>query len=218
MIKVVLADDQELVRLGLRAILESAGDIEVAGEASDGAEAVALARSLDPDVVLMDIRMPKVDGLTATTAIAGLDIRARVLVLTTFDVEVDVLEALDAGAAGFLLKELRPMELITAVRAVAAGGSVLAPKITQRLVEQALARAPQREVDARGRLDALSDREREVLTLVGGGLSNAEIAQALHMSPTSVKTYVSRMLAKLRLSNRTQAAILAYESGLLHQA
>jgi DNA-binding NarL/FixJ family response regulator len=209
-IKVLIADDQALVRTGFRKILESEPDLEVVGEAGDGGEAVEAALLLRPDVVLMDIRMPRLDGLEATRRLAG---KTRVLVLTTFDLNEYVYEALRAGASGFLLKDAPADQLVTAIRVVAAGEALLAPSITRRLIEEFARRPPS---DARpAELEALSPRELDVLRLVARGLSNAEIASELYVGDATVKTHVSRILQKLALRDRVQAVVLAYESGLL---
>ncbi|MFD7656702.1 response regulator [Actinosynnema sp. NPDC059797] len=212
MIRVLIADDQALVRGGFRMILESRDDVEVVGEAADGAEAVALTAELDPDVVLMDVRMPGVDGLTATRRIVASDAGARVLVLTTYDVDDSVYAALRAGASGFLLKDVRPVELVEAVRVVARGDALLAPSVTRRLLDrfvQALP-APSPRV-----LDVLTEREREVLRLVALAMSNAEIAAHLVLTEATVKTHVSAVLRKLGLRDRVQAVVFAYEVGLV---
>ena len=215
MIRVLLADDEELVRFGLRTVLESAG-LEVVGEASDGAEAVALAAELKPDVVLMDIRMPRVDGLAAARTILSRPDPPRVAVLTTFHTDTYVVGALEAGASGFLLKDTPPRQIVAAVRAVADGSEMLSPAVTRRLISEYVREQGDSRGDAaRQRLEPLTAREREVLVLVGRGLSNAEAARTAYMTEATVKTYVSRMLTKLGLTNRTQAAILAYEAGLL---
>jgi DNA-binding NarL/FixJ family response regulator len=209
-IKVLIADDQALVRTGFRKILECEPDLEVVGEAADGGEAVEAGLLLRPHVVLMDIRMPRLDGLEATRRLAG---KTRVLVLTTFDVNEYVYEALRAGASGFLLKDAPADQLVTAIRVVAAGDALLAPSITRRLIEE-FARRPL--ANARpAALEALSPRELEVLRLVARGLSNAEIATELYVGDATVKTHVSRILQKLSLRDRVQAVVLAYESGLL---
>jgi DNA-binding NarL/FixJ family response regulator len=215
-IRVLLVDDEELVRFGLRTVLESVGGFTVVGEAGDGAAAVRAARELRPDVVLIDIRMPVLDGLTATRQILALPEPPQVAVLTTFHVDEYVYAALAAGAAGFLLKDTPPREIATAVRAVADGTATLSPKVTAGLIESYVdKRAAPRRAGALRRIAGLSDREREVLTLLGSGESNAELAKQLFVSEATVKTYVSRLLAKLDLANRTQAAILAHEAGLV---
>jgi len=215
-IRVLLVDDEELVRFGLRTVLESAGDIEVVGEAADGAAALAAANQLRPDVVLMDIRMPRVDGLAATRSLLSRPDPPKVAVLTTFHLDEYVFAALEAGASGFLLKDTPPRQIVAAVRAVAEGSEMLSPAVTRRLIAEFVdRRADPRRHQARGRLHALSEREREVLVLVGRGLSNADAARTLYMSEATIKTYVSRMLTKLGLTNRTQAAILAHDAGLL---
>ena len=209
-IKVLIADDQALVRTGFRKILESEPDLEVVGEAGDGGEAVEAALLLRPDVVLMDIRMPRLDGLEATRRLAG---KTRVLVLTTFDLNEYVYEALRAGASGFLLKDAPADQLVTAIRVVAAGEALLAPSITRRLIEEFASRPLSNVRPAE--LEALSPRELEVLRLVARGLSNAEVAAELYVGDATVKTHVSRILQKLNLRDRVQAVVLAYESGLL---
>jgi DNA-binding NarL/FixJ family response regulator len=215
-VRVLLVDDEELVRFGLRTVLESAGGFEVVGEAGDGAAGVAAARELRPDVVLTDIRMPGMDGLAATREILALPDPPQVAVLTTFHVDEYVYAALAAGAAGFLLKDTPPREIAAAVRAVADGTATLSPKVTAKLIESYVdkAAAP-RKSQALHRIRDLSEREREVLLLLGTGESNADLAKKLFVSEATVKTYVSRLLAKLDLANRTQAAILAHEAGLL---
>ena len=213
MTRVLLADDQELVRAGFRLILELA-DFEVVGEAGDGAEAVELARRLDPDVVLMDVRMPRMDGIEATRRLAQAGLRARVLVLTTFDLDEHVYDALQAGASGFLLKDVDRERLVHAVRTVAAGEALLAPPVLRRLVAHYVESPPAALARPEG-LDDLSERELEVLKLVGRGLSNAEIAAELVISLATVKTHVRHVLQKLRLRDRVQAVVVAYESGLL---
>jgi DNA-binding NarL/FixJ family response regulator len=215
-IRVLVADDQTLVRAGFRVLVESAPDLEVVGEAGDGVEAVELARRELPDVVLMDIRMPRMDGLEATRRIVALD-RAegiRVLVLTTFDLDEYVYEALRAGASGFLLKDTPPGDLLAAIRVVAAGDALLAPGVTRRLIAE-FARRPEPSAVTPAALAALTDREREVLALVARGLSNAEIAELLVVSGATAKTHVSRVLAKLHARDRAQLVMLAYETGLV---
>ena len=212
-IKVLLADDQALMRGGFRMILETEEDMAVVGEAIDGREAVEQFVRLRPDVVVMDIRMPEMDGLEATRRLAGSDPPARVLILTMFDLDEYVFEALRAGASGFLLKDRPPEELVAAVRVVASGDSLLAPSITRRLIEE-FSRRPQPGAGP-PELDELTDREREVLVLIGRGLSNAEIAARLFLAETTVKTHVGRVLQKLGLRDRVQAVVLAYESGLV---
>ena len=215
-IRVLLVDDEELVRFGLRTVLEAAGDIDVVGEAGDGAAGVTAARELRPDVVLTDIRMPGTDGLAATRAILALPDPPQVAVLTTFHVDEYVYAALAAGAAGFLLKDTPPRQIAAAVRAVADGTATLSPAVTAGLISSYVgSRAAPRRAEALQRVATLSDREREVLTLLGSGGSNAELAGRLFVSEATVKTYVSRLLTKLGLANRTQAAILAHEAGLL---
>jgi DNA-binding NarL/FixJ family response regulator len=216
MISVLLVDDEELVRFGLRTVLEAAGDFTVVGEAGNGADGVAAAAELRPDVVLMDIRMPVMDGLTATEQILALPDPPQVAVLTTFHVDEYVYAALAAGAAGFLLKDTPPRQIAAAVRAVADGTASLSPAVTTTLIESYVERkAVPRRVEALRKVDGLSDREREVLVLLGSGESNAELAKRLFVSEATVKTYVSRLLTKLDIANRTQAAILAHEAGLL---
>ena len=216
MISVLLVDDEELVRFGLRTVLEAAGDFVVVGEAGNGADGVAAARELKPAVVLMDIRMPVMDGLTATEQILALPDPPQVAVLTTFHVDEYVYAALAAGAAGFLLKDTPPRQIAAAVRAVADGTASLSPAVTTTLIESYVERkAVPRRVEALRKVEGLSDREREVLVLLGSGESNAELARRLFVSEATVKTYVSRLLTKLDIANRTQAAILAHEAGLL---
>jgi len=213
-IRVLIADDQALVRGGFRMILEAQKDIEVVGEASDGREALAQARELDPDVVLMDIRMPELDGLEATRQLISGDGTARVLMLTTFDLDEYVYEAMKAGASGFLLKDVRPEQLAEAVRVVAAGDSLLAPAITQRLIAEFVRRPPPGSGPPI-EVSELTERELEVLKLIARGLSNAEIASALFLSEATVKTHVTHVFTKLKVRDRVQAVVLAYESGLV---
>jgi DNA-binding NarL/FixJ family response regulator len=214
-VRVVVADDQLLVRAGFRVLVDSAPDLEVIGEAGDGVEAVELARRERPDVVLMDIRMPRMDGLEATRRIVADELLdgVRVLVLTTFDLDEYVYQALRAGASGFLLKDTPPADLLAAIRVVAAGDALLAPRVTRRLIEE-FARRPEPAAVTPAALAALTDREREVLALVARGLSNAEIAERLFVSAATTKTHVSRVLAKLGARDRAQLVMLAYETGL----
>jgi DNA-binding NarL/FixJ family response regulator len=213
-IRVLIADDQALVRGGFRLILEAQNDIKVVGEAQDGEDALAQARGLRPDVVLMDIRMPKLDGLEATRRLLSGDGESRVLVLTTLDADEYVYEAMKAGASGFLLKDVRPEQLADAVRVVASGDALLAPVITRRLIEDFVRRPPPGSGPP-VELAELSDRELEVLKLIAQGLSNAEIAASLFLSEATVKTHVTHILGKLRLRDRVQAVVLAYECGLV---
>ncbi|MGI5438607.1 response regulator [Streptomyces shenzhenensis] len=215
-IRLLLVDDDPLVRAGLALMMGGADDIEIVGEASDGSEVDALVDRTRPDVVLMDIRMPSMDGLTATERLRGRDEPPQVVVLTTFHADEQVLHALRAGAAGFVLKDTPPAEIVAAVRRVAGGDPVLSPTVTRQLMAHAAGTAADtRRSRARERLTALNDREREVAVAVGRGLANAEIATALFMSVATVKTHVSRVLAKLGLNNRVQIALLAYDAGLL---
>ncbi len=213
MTRVVLADDQDLVREGLRVMLEARG-IRVVAEATDGLEAVAAVSEHRPDVVLMDIRMPTMDGIAATAAIVSADALARVLILTTYDLDEYVYRALQAGAGGFLLKTTKADRLAEAVRVVAAGEALLDPALTKRLIEQHLSRPPTAASKERG-LDRLTDREREVLVLVARGLSNDEVRATLVLSEATVKSHVNRILAKLGLRTRVQLVVLAYEQGLV---
>ncbi|MFG3100894.1 response regulator [Streptomyces sp. NPDC048182] len=215
MIRVLLADDQSLVRAGFRALLDAQPDIAVAGEAADGDEAARAVRELRPDVVLMDIRMPALDGLAATRRItADPDLgEVRVVMLTTFELDEYVFEAIRSGASGFLVKDTEPDELLRAVRAVVAGDALLSPGVTRRLIAEFAARS--KEPAAAGRLALLTEREREVMALVGMGLSNDEIARRLVVSPLTAKTHVSRTMVKLGARDRAQLVVLAYESGLV---
>ena len=214
MIRILIADDQALVRGGFRSILEGQEDLEVVGEASDGAQAVDEAVRLAPDVVLMDIRMPALDGIEATRRIFSLGVATRVLVLTTFDIDEYVYEAMKAGASGFLLKTAPPRQLADAVRTVASGEALLAPSVTQRLIEQFVRRPPPGSATAPG-LEELTERERDVLQLLARARSNAEIAAELFVSEATVKSHVNRILRKLDLRDRAQAIVLAYETGLV---
>ena len=217
MIRVLVAEDQAIVRAGFRALLNAEPDLEVAGEAADGHEAVHLARELQPDLVLMDIRMPERDGLEATRQIATDPTLndTRVLVLTTFELDEYVFGALRAGASGFLLKGGEPDELLSAIRLVAAGESLLAPSVTRRLIEAYLSQPEHDTTPAPEGLDDLSPRELEVLSLVANGSNNREIADALYLSPLTVKTHVSRILTKLRARDRVQLVVIAYQAGLV---
>jgi len=214
-VRLLVADDQPVVRAGFAAIIDAEPDMSVVGQATDGAQAVELTRELDPDVVIMDIRMPGMDGLTATRLLTSAGKRPRVLVLTTFDLDAYVLEALRAGASGFLLKDAKPDHLVTAVRVVASGDGMLAPTVTRRLID-AFTRG---DVTVQGpvaaSLDGLTPREREVLILVAKGLSNAEIAERLGVATGTVKTHVNALLSKLDARDRVQATILAYDAGLV---
>jgi DNA-binding NarL/FixJ family response regulator len=215
---VLLVDDQPLLRAGFRMVIESQDDLTVVGEAGDGTEAVRLAAELDPDVVLMDVRMPGMDGIEATQQIVAAGGRPRVLILTTFDIDEYAFAGLRAGASGFLLKDVPPGDLLTGIRAVAAGDAVVAPSVTRRLLDSFAHRLPH-AAPAAGALDAalaaLTVREREVLEEVARGLSNAEIAQRLVLSEATVKTHVGRILAKLDLRDRVQVVVFAYEIGLV---
>jgi DNA-binding NarL/FixJ family response regulator len=218
-IRVLLVDDQELVRYGLRLVLESAPGFVVVGEAANGAQAIHAAGRLQPDIVLMDVRMPGgIDGIEATRRIAGLVPHARVLILTTYDLDEVAFGALDAGAAGFLLKDTRPADLVAAIRAVSSGDAVVSPRITAKLIELAAPHLGERHLgDAADALSELSSREYEVFVLIGRGRTNGEIAAALHLSESTVKTHVGRVLLKLELRNRVQAVIRAYELGIVGQ-
>ncbi|MFE3955408.1 response regulator [Nocardia sp. NPDC059091] len=213
-IRVVIADDQALVRAGFVALLGAQEDVEVVGEADNGAQALDLARELVPDVVLMDIRMPVLDGLAATRAIAADPVLAavRVVVLTTFELDEYVFEAMRSGATGFLVKHTEPADLVKAVRVVAGGDALLSPSVTRRLVAEFAAHAKPAPA---AEFSALTDREREVMILVAEGLTNAEIADRLYMSPATARTHVSRILVKLGARDRTQLVVMAYESGLV---
>ena len=215
--RVLLVDDQPLLRTGFRMILSAESDLMVVGEAGDGATAVDLARRLKPDVVLMDIRMPGMDGIQATRALAGPGVEdpIKVLMLTTFGLDEYVVESLRAGASGFLLKDAPPEDLVEAIRIVAAGEALLAPSVTRRLLDRVASRLPPANEDTIPALSQLTEREMEVLKLMARGMSNAEIAEKLVVSETTVKTHVSRVLGKLDLRDRVQAVILAYETGLV---
>jgi DNA-binding NarL/FixJ family response regulator len=211
---VVLADDQALVRAGFRALLDAQDDVEVVGEASTGTEAISLTRQLLPDVVLMDVRMPEMDGLAATRAIAQDESLAgvRIVILTTFELDEYVFESLKAGASGFLVKDTEPADLVRAVRAVAGGDGLLSPGVTRRLIAEYASHAKESPVPG---LEPLTEREREVMALVGEGLSNEEIAARLFVSPATAKTHVSRAMVKLGARDRAQLVVFAYESGLV---
>ncbi len=217
-ISILLVDDQPMLRLGFRLVLDAQTDMTVVGEAAEGAEAVALVASLRPDVVLMDVRMPGMDGIAATRLIAQSTSDTRILILTTFDLDEYAYAGLRAGASGFLLKDVPPPDLLTAIRAVASGDAVVAPSVTRRLIDTFLPHLPDPgragQTTAR-ELDALTAREREILIEVAGGLSNAEIAARLQLSEATVKTHVGRMLNKLNLRDRVQAVVYSYEHGLV---
>jgi DNA-binding NarL/FixJ family response regulator len=213
-IRVVIADDQTLVRAGFRMILDARDDIEVAGEAEDGEEAVALVDAVDPDVVLMDVRMPRVDGIEATRRIVAGGSRARIVILTTYDLDEYVFAALRAGASGFMLKDVRPADLVEGIRVVAKGDALLAASVTRRLLDRFVRTLPDPTV-ASPDLGDLTDREAEVLRLVASALSNAEIAERLYLSEATVKTHVSSVLRKLGLRDRVQAVVYAYDVGLV---
>ncbi len=214
-VRILLVDDQALVRTGLRTILDGVEDFTVVGEATDGLDAIDQTARLRPDVVLMDVRMPHLDGVEATARIRAMSAAPRVILLTTFDLDEYVYAGLRAGASGFLLKDVLAADLVTAVRTVLAGDAVLAPSATRRLVDRFLDAAPPDPASQAAALAPLTSREREVLTLLGRGLSNAEIAQRLHLSEATVKTHVGRVLGKLGLRDRIQAVVLAYETGLI---
>jgi len=214
-VRILLVDDQPLLRTGFRMVLGAEPDLDIVGEAGDGVEAVDLARRLLPDVVLMDIRMPRLDGVAATKAIVDARLPVRVLILTTFDLDEYVVGALRAGASGFLAKDVPADDLVAAIRTVAAGEAVVGPRILKRLLERFVDRLPDPSATPARTLDVLTEREREVLMHVARGLSNAEIARELSVSETTVKTHVGHVLTKLSLRDRVQAVVLAYESGLV---
>ena len=213
-IRVLLCDDQALVRGGFRMILEARPDLQVVGEAADGAQAVSLARQTQPDVILMDVRMPDLDGVEATRQIVASGSPARILILTTYDLDEYVYAAIRAGASGFLLKDTPPSDLLAGIRVVAAGDALLAPSVTRQLISE-FVRRPDSDRPAPATLDVLTAREREVLTLVARGWSNAEIAERLYLSPATAKTHVGRLLTKLQARDRTQLVVIAYETGLV---
>jgi DNA-binding NarL/FixJ family response regulator len=219
MIRILIADDEALLRMAFSTVLDAQPDMAPVGEAEDGADAVRLATELRPDVVLMDVRMPGTDGIEATRQIVRTCPQTRALILTTFDLDEYAFAGLKAGASGFLLKNTRPEELLTAIRTVADGNAVVSPRITRRLLEKFRPHIPNGDAAARdGRLSRLSAREREVLVQVGSGLSNAEIAATLHLAEATVKSHLGRILHKLELRDRIQAVIFAYESRLIHPA
>ncbi len=214
--RLLIVDDQALVRAGFKMILEAEPDMDVVGEATDGLEALKAARELQPDVVLMDVRMPELDGIEATRRlITEENVPTKVIMLTTFDMDEYVYEALRAGASGFLLKDVPPEQLVAGIRAVASGDALLAPSVTRRVIEEFVRRPPDSVRVTRPELEELTDRELEVLKLIARGLSNAEIAKELFVSDTTVKTHVARILMKLRVRDRVQAVVFAYESGLV---
>jgi DNA-binding NarL/FixJ family response regulator len=214
-IRVVIADDQQLLRAGFTALLDAAPDIEVIGEASDGLEAVRMAGELRPDVILMDIRMPNMDGVEATRRLVAAGNPARILILTTYDADEYVFEALRAGASGFLLKDIRPVELVEAIRVIARGEALLAPTVTRRLLDRFAHTLPAAGAAADPALASLTERETEVLALLATGLSNLELAERLFLTEATVKTHVSSILRKLGLRDRVQAVVLAYQAGLV---
>ncbi|WP_433315575.1 response regulator [Micromonospora sp. CA-269861] len=213
-IRMVLADDQTLVRAGFRGLLDHSDDLEVVGEASNGAQAVEMVAATRPDIVLMDVRMPVLDGVKATAAIVERFPAVRVIVLTTFELDEYVFEALRAGASGFLLKDIEPDELRQAVRVVAGGDMLISPRVTSRLVSAFVSTVAPAPVDG-GRLAVLTDREREVMSLVASGLTNEEIGRRLSMSPATARTHVHRAMVKLRVRDRAQLVVLAYQTGLV---
>ena len=215
-IRVLLVDDQSMLRMGFALVLDAEDDIEVVGEAGDGAAALSMARALTPDVILMDVRMPGVDGIQATARVLAELPSTRIIILTTFDLDEYAFAALRAGASGFLLKDARPAELVAAIRAVASGDAAVSPRVTRRMLELFAGRLPDAEggLAADARLDALTPREREIFAALGEGLSNAEIAERFVLSEATVKTHVGRVLGKLGLRDRVQAVVLAYETGV----
>jgi DNA-binding NarL/FixJ family response regulator len=218
-IRILIADDEALLRMAFSTVLETQPDMAPVGEAADGIQAIRLARDLRPDVVLMDVRMPGTDGIAATRQVIRISPQSRVLILTTFDLDEYAFTALKAGASGFLLKNTRPEELLTAIRSVAAGDAVVSPRITRRLLENLRPHIPDgSSADRDERLSRLSAREREVLIKVGCGLSNTEIAATLYLAEATVKSHLGRILQKLELRDRIQAVIFAYESRLIHPA
>jgi len=216
MTSVLIVDDQELVRLGLRTLVSSEDDLSVAGEAADGLDAVATAKRLRPDIVLMDVRMPGIDGIEATRRIvADPDLAdTRVIVLTTFELDEYVFDALRHGASGFLIKDTKPSELLRAIRLVAAGDALLSPSVTQRVVRE-FANRPARRLKPNPQIDSLTEREREIVALVGDGLNNDEIAERILISPATARTHVSRAMVKLGARDRAQLVVFAYQSGLV---
>ena len=215
MIRVLLADDQALVRSGFRMVLESRDDLQVVGEVEDGVQAVALAVHAKPDVVLMDIRMPMMDGVEATRRIVAAGAASRVVILTTYDADAYVYDALRAGASGFLLKDIEPAQLVEAIRVVARGDALLAPTVTRRLLDRFASVLPEESKGGPGALSELTEREREVLRLLASGLSNLELAERLFLTEATVKTHVSSILRKLGLRDRVQAVGVAYDAGLV---
>jgi DNA-binding NarL/FixJ family response regulator len=215
-IRIMLVDDQALLRVGFRMLLDAEDDLDVVAEAGDGAEAVALAERVSPDVILMDVRMPGIDGIAATRRITAVQPNCKVIILTTFDLDEYAFGGLRAGASGFLLKDAKPAELMAAIRAVASGEASVSPRVTRRMLELFGSRLPQAPLAADAdRLAALTDREREVFLGIARGLSNTELAEKLFLSESTVKTHVGRILAKLELRDRVQVVILAYELGLV---
>jgi RNA polymerase sigma factor (sigma-70 family) len=212
-VRLLVVDDDDLMRVGLRGVLSSDDELEVVGEAADGRAAIEQTRRLAPDIVLMDVRMPDLDGISATREILAVSSRVRIVMLTTFEEDDYILGALRAGASGFMLKRTSPEQLIAAIHTIAAGDSLLSPSVTRTVIDR-LAQAPALDASARNRLDELTPRERQVLELVAGGLSNSEIAAELVVEESTVKTHVKRILGKLHLRDRVQAVIFAYESGL----